>query len=223
MVMSSESFNILRRTLGNRRVKDIPYPTQSIEVEEHIGNRYKDGQDKALFYMLYLGGQRITECLKTTRFAVTTDSREGFEFIIIDSLTEKNRVQPRRTIPIPLYGKEKHMSEYLWSYIDNIREDKALFPGVSRTNAWHRMSKVDISNRFINMKNEIIEKPMKIFCHFQRHCRASHMAMFYGYDIIKLMGMFGWSSPTVPAVYVSLNWVSLAEPMMKKNDDLNGF
>lgn len=207
--------NILRRNLGLKKKKPIPYPAPSIEYMEQLGRTYENEYDRALFYLLYLGGQRITECLNTNKMAITTDSREGFEFIIINSITEKNRSQPRRTIPIPLYGKEKNMAEEVWRYIDRPGGGQ-LFPGLSRTNAWHRLSKASMDNLAIDPMNKIIEYKMKIFCHFQRHCRASHMVMFHGYDILKLMQYFGWSSPSVPTIYVMLDWVSLAGPMMKK-------
>lgn len=208
---------LLRKSLGIKdRKKPIPYPTQSIEAEEYIGEQYKDPQDRALFYILYLGGQRISELLNTTRLSVSIETNEGFEHMIISSLTEKNRSQPRRIIPIPLYGKEKRMSEHVWKYINSIQGNNKLFD-ITRNSAWYRLSKVSLNNLAIDKDNKIIEQETKIFCHYQRHCRASHMVMFYGYDIMKLMQLFGWSSPSVPNVYVMLNWESLAKPMINKN------
>lgn len=218
-MITPEAITLLSKELQIKK-KPIPFPLETIKDIELIGKNYELENTKFLFYWLYLTGQRITEALKLKRKDVWFSTQEGKDFIVVSSITEKNKIQPRRVIPIPLFGEEKNMAEFVWQKIENLHATSPLFfaknKEMTRTNAWNYLAKQQIEVPAIDPKTrEIISYKMKIFPHYLRHCRASHVAMFYNYDIYRLMQFFGWSTPKTATVYATLNWKSLAEHFYK--------
>jgi site-specific recombinase XerD len=211
MIMENQ-LSILSKEMRLKK-KPIPFPIRSIEEVRYVAGLYKKERAKKLFLWLYLSGQRVSEALKLTRFDVSLQTLKGKEYIVVNSMTAKNKAQPRRSIPIPMFGDEKDFSELVWGGIEKKTEDVPLF-NVRRTNVWNLLSKVKLEEHMaIDPKTkQVIEIDMKIYPHFLRHCRASHLAMFYGYSLYRLMQYFGWSSPGVASVYASMNWESLAKP-----------
>lgn len=218
--MDIQYFNLIASQLGFKekdKVKPIPFPIQTIEEVQGLAQRYQKEGSRFLLTWLYLTGQRINEALRLKRSDVSKQLIKNQEFIVVNSITLKNKSQPRRSIPIPLFGKEKEMSEFVWKRIENLSLDSMIFARLSRTNAWNLLAVGSIKTMAImppdptTKEQKLQEITLKIYPHYLRHCKATHMASIYGYDLYKLMQFFGWSTPTVATIYATLNWRTLAE------------
>lgn len=205
--------NQLRKELKLGREKPIPYPLQTIEEVAALAERYDKPDVRFMCSFLYLTGQRVSEFLETRAADITMQELDGREILVVNSLTEKNRVQPRRILPIARSGDEKPMVDYCMKYMEKM-EPKQRLMEYSRTNCWNLLSSQMVSINIIDLDKTMKATAIRVYPHFLRHCRASHLVMFHNYDIYKLMQFFGWRSLLTPSIYAKMDWRSLAAPMI---------
>lgn len=198
------------RVAGGVGKKPVPEALDMKGVLE-LGERYTDQSDQALFYFCYLTGARISEALDVT----SRDIQDHGDYLTVKLLTRKNKRVPFRDVPIPTKLMEKPMVSHIYEYMDSVKNDK-VFPGLTRNNAWFRLSRKEISIRAIKLGGGRVIIPdyiKKINPHYLRHCRLTHLVQHYGYNEIQLMRFAGWTNTTPATVYVHLNWMDLAKAM----------
>lgn len=181
-----------------------------------IGNNYKDPRDRTLFYFCYLTGARISEALgvKGSDLAMIRSKKLG-DYLTVRLVTRKNKRIPFRDVPVPLKYKEGQMVNYIFGYkeIETLTENEKIFPHLSRTNAWNRLTKETVNVRAIYGREILERHTHKINPHYLRHCRLTHLVQKYGFNGIQLMQFAGWSNTKPATVYVHLNWMDLAKVM----------
>lgn len=192
--------------------KPIPEALHTKELVP-LANKYNDPHDRALLLFLYLTGCRISEALNArTKDIEKIDHPELGEVYTVKLVTLKNRRNKFRIIPILSRNYEGPMIDYVNKFVNTRGADQKIF-SVSRTAAWNRLSREQLSMRAIH-KMEILEKfTFSVRPHYMRHCRLTHLVQNYGYDSIKLMRFAGWTTPAPAQVYLQLNWLDLAKPM----------
>jgi len=195
---------------GKDPKKPLPLALSYGEIYE-IHSSFKDELGSFLVGWLYLTGQRVTEMCKTRRADVRTSEVDGKEYIVVESITEKNRTHRRRPISIPMFGREKPMVEACLARFDKYSSEWPVFGG-DRYAAYYRLAKREITVRAFDYKTRtfIDDYAMPLHPHYLRHCRADHLAMDYEFPHIKLMKFFGWHSSTMADLYVSGSWKDLA-------------
>lgn len=198
------------RSAGKKPVKPIPEAMTMGEILQ-LGGTYQDTGDQALFYFCYLTGARISEALDVT----ARDIQDKGDYLTVKLITRKNQRVPFREVPIPTTQKERPMLSHIYEYIKGDPGDR-IFPGLSRNNAWFRLSRKSIRIRAILLgeNREIIRDYVKkINPHYLRHCRLTHLVQHYGYNELRLMRFAGWTNTQPAIVYVHLNWMDLAVAM----------
>lgn len=213
--MWQQQMHLVQKELGDRqRKKPIPFPLPTIGYVVSVSRHYSNPQARFLFNWLYLTGQRISEALRVRRADITYEERGDAAYVVVNSITLKNRNQPRRVLPLPHYGAEKPMVQQVYERIEDLDYDERIFRDLNRKSAWYILQKQTVRiDAIMPNDNTMKEIEMAIYPHYLRHCRASHLAQYRGYDLYQLMQYFGWSSPNVATVYATLNWQSLAEQM----------
>jgi len=199
------------RILDGAGKKPVPEAMRMKDLVE-LGKRYSNPEDRALFYFCYLTGARISEALDVTPEDIHEHrSEELGEYLTVRLLTRKNRRAKIRDVPVPLQQAEKAMVSYVNKYKGS--GDGKIFTGLSRTNAWNRLSKVSISVRAIRGKEILPEFTKGVNPHYLRHCRLTHLVQHYGFNELQLMRFAGWTNTKPAIVYVHLNWMDLAKVM----------
>lgn len=190
--------------------KPMPQPA-AFEVIAKAARSYSISSDRLLFCWLYLTGQRITEALQTYRRNVSKEEILGKNFLIVDSITLKNRQQARRRIAIPMFGFESELTDFVWRTIEFLKPEARLFY-FTRQQAFNHLSRVQVECEFIKSESkERFVSRHSINPHYLRHCRADHMAHNHGFDHVRLMQFFGWGSSAMPNTYISTSGRNLAE------------
>jgi integrase len=198
-------------------VKPVP---EALGVEDiiRIGDSYQESQAKALFYFLYLTGCRITEALNVRAKDVTLETLpEVGDILRVHLLTLKNKLHKVRDIPVVISDKEKPMVDYVVWYLGQ-RQGEIYDPDIkvftfSRQNAWNKLASKQITMRATHGKELIEDYTFKIRPHYLRHCRATHLVNYFGFDDTKLVRYFGWTNSKPAQTYVKLNWMDLARAM----------
>lgn len=207
--------------MKREKVKPVVWPIPIDEIQA-LSKTYP-APYRQLFIACYLYGCRIGEALQLQRESLRLgkDSR-GRDVLVADLLTEKNKVQPTRSIPAILDGPnltpfqqvEAQLTQELDEYRHSVEKD--LFPGVSRFQAYTHFSKQKISvkalvtspvRRFVEIHN------FRVHPHYLRHCRLSHLREQYKYDSGDLVQYAGWTDPRPATTYIKLDYRHLADAM----------
>lgn len=192
------------------RKKPVPFPLEMVELVE-AAKYYKPPYDD-LFRVLYLFGLRISEALllKPTDFKHREHEEE--EYLICNTITEKNRQQPFRVLTALQTYEDKQMVEEVNMFLENVEPGKRLFTNVpSRfAAAWHfRQQEVDVQAIDYKSKQMMYLEGFKLHPHYLRHCRLTHLVTEYDYDVVQLTQFAGWTDFTPAMIYLQLNWRNL--------------
>ena len=199
----------LVKELNLSRKKPVPVPP-SYETVITTGREYPNLRVRLLYLWLYLTGQRISEALRVKRRDVTRRQIGALEYWLVDSITLKNRLQPRREISVPMHGIEEEKSRAVYATIEPLDPDELIFEGITRQKAYNYLSTVKLPCQVINAKKERFLEEIPVYPHLLRHCRATHLVREHNFHLKMLMDFFGWSSPTMANVYTSPSWQSTA-------------
>jgi len=166
----------------------------------------------------YLTGGRISEVLYTRAKDITYD--EVNKAFVVNLKTLKNRVIGQRQIPIARVGKDKWFydmfEKYYYEYVIELDPDDKVFPFRSRFMANIYFKKIYIQNVLVlDMENkEWHERTIRLFPHYLRHCRASHLVSHFGFREFELMRFMGWSSSKPASFYVKLDYRDILKKMI---------
>jgi site-specific recombinase XerD len=162
----------------------------SLENIMETWKRYMRPEDRCLYAFLYLTGCRITEALYTRVTDMSLGNENGVGDVFkVNLVNLKNRKVKFRTVPVLNKDPEKYMVEYIYNYISkfNINPEGKLF-ALSRTNAYNRIASQEITARAIYNKKVIENYTFKVWPHYLRHCRLTHLVQYYGLDVFQIMG-----------------------------------
>ncbi len=198
----------LKNMVKKQRIIFAPTIEQIIEKGKQIEN----AELRALYFFEYQTATRISEALKLKFGDVRVASEDSHRYALARVVTLKNRKKGIRFLPIPLYiGYEAQMYEY-WKGIYEHRTDKVFKNVGSRNNVWDKFNDLiafDTEVYSFSTK-EITTQKVKLYPHLLRHFRLTHLVDIYKYDAFRLTEYAGWASSKPAAIYVSLNWKSLA-------------
>lgn len=218
--ISEEQASLIAKTLGQGRKKPIPLAPDWATMLS-LADKYPSDYARFAYKYLLISGQRVTEALNTKRGDIALKTIDGKEFLYITSITLKNRNRPVRTIPIPLFGPDGETARELWTMIQGMSPQDPILGHINRDALTHRLAKVSLGVKAIKPANKLqgtlqqtINETIKIYPHFLRHARATELATrdegIHKMDLKALMDYFGWASPTMPNLYITLNPKNLA-------------
>ena len=201
---------------SSERVKPIALPISFKEIE-HVSKHLKnDGEYYYLFLCCYLFGLRVTEALNLKRgdFEIKED------VLNVKVNTLKNRRTPIRILPCYLYGKEQGMVQELIDHIVSIQDYSQKLFSVTRQRAYNHFTEtIEYPVRAIDPRTRrFIDITFKVHPHYLRHCRLTHLVTEYNFDLMRLIQYAGWTNSNPATIYVSMDWSSLATPLMKNNN-----
>lgn len=207
--------------------EELLYKILKIETGLYLRNR-------ALISFLYLTGMRVEECVKyivarnMKRTVIEKDingrrirvsrpiersilmglplKKKNLEFREDNILLVKNvRILKRkkktflkggtllaRNIPIYIHAREQPFVNFIKDYISTIDYDDFLF-NIRRERVLRILAKV------------------RLFPHYLRHIRLTHLVVDYGYDVSYLKKFCGWRTAETAENYVRLNVEDLVE------------
>jgi len=194
-----------------QKKKPIPYPLGMRETLAKADELSRE-EFKIFYYLSYLTGARATEALRTKGKDFSVNEHDNA--MIVQLQTEKNRREPLRNIPIPLYGTEETAANKVLDYVQSIGENEHLF-NFNRITAWRALGSIQINTRaiFLAPEKKVDDYSFPLFPHFLRHSRLTHLVVDYGYDASRLKAFAGWSSLYPATYYVHLSWKNLLAPI----------
>lgn len=202
------------------RVKPV-FDTIDIERLYELGEIIKDKRIRALYFIMYLSGARVSEALNLrARDIRLTDSGE----FVITILTLKNREHPKRSNPVLYNANPKHeyyhhyekkMVDFVIGYISGFNPDDKLF-NMTRQSVFNKFTHSLFTHTAATHGKTIIDDIEKrINPHYLRHCRLTHLVQEYGYTEIPLMIFAGWSNTDMCRTYIHIGFKNLANEMKK--------
>jgi integrase len=189
--------------------KPIPFAISREEIYE-LGKRLHNQEQRALFYTLYVTGARVSEALQIPKRDIQREIQDGREVcrFTVMTLKKKSGNASPRGLSVPIEGIEGEMVKEILSYWDSINEPDTRLFHYSRTRVWNLFSHLRVDIRAVTPQKEFIDLlGFKIHPHYLRHCRATHFAVYWGwnnpYDFMK---WFGWEDANRPMTYIQLDW-----------------
>lgn len=190
-----------------------------------LGLKIKRPIIRAFFYMIYLTGARVSEGLMIEKRDIQIETLNGESIITVRMKTlKKKRGTKFRMIPIWI-SKENNPAEYdMWQsirpYVRRTSDGRIFTIGgdiqrVRRRVGYYFGKDIEITTGAVYKMKFIEDYTFKLYPHYLRHCRLSHMSQIYGFDEIRLMRYAGWSTTRPASIYVHYNWIELAKWMVK--------
>lgn len=175
------------------------------------GLQVENDQARALFFLAYLSGGRINEMipLYVSRFKVFLDRVR-----IEEMPTEKHKDKTEtRTITVPLGSnsrcKESEMWEQVFSYIKKFDQFSTPFKRWKNMSEYlARLITIKAEAKIYDLEKQTIRHTIitkRFNPHFMRHCRATHLALYYHFNETELCKFFGWKDPKMAVEYVQAN------------------
>lgn len=215
---------------ANLKIKPVPLPISRERIRD-LGQQLT-GEDRALWYYLYLTGCRISEAVgdpKNKQTGVTWNNiepRPEHNLILVFCQTEKNKKAPFRKLPITMNPAtiDGEMANEFFEFAKTKVNEKQIF-SLTRQKAFNHFHKLKINveaiENIFDPKNRrmIVIQDWRPHPHFLRHCRLTHLVELeeYQYDVLKLTAFAGWTNMVMATTYVHFNWRMLAEPIISNN------
>ena len=219
-----ETWALLRRTLGrgptNQAAKPIPnamdWPTTLA-----TWRAYSNPDARFAFAALYCSGQRLNEFTPTRRADIRQEWVEGRPYLMVQSKTEKKKTGVRfRQISIPFNRRDNELVNYLWTRAQAITNPDTRLWNLTPRTIQNYLAKVTVTVQAANVATESFQTlKLPIHPHYLRHCRATHLAMDYGYGFKALMTYFGWTDPAMADWYVNPDSQATAREFNKTSFD----
>ena len=128
---------------------------------------------------------------------------EENKFVKIKLLTEKNRYNTERIIPVPKSIESEGAMLYL-NLIKNKEDNDLLFPSPPGV----------LLSSFMRVVRKDFNKEYNVAPHYFRHCRLTHMVTRFNYDSHQLVKYAGWTDERPAKHYVHLRTQDLEEKMV---------
>lgn len=193
--------------------KPIPKPATYAMIKKIYTELPDDYRGKKLFLLLYATGGRVSEVLNIRPRDIVFDIDPDFgKYISFSILTEKNRsvANPMRTVF--LYEKlEPWYYTAVRTGLEKYGNDELILGFLNRKTAYHWIRKINFgSTEMIRFKPNgskeiIIDRNMRGYPHYLRHCRLTHLKQKFHFDEYDLMDYAGWSSVVPGKNYVRTN------------------
>lgn len=191
----------------------------TIEHLCRLGDTLIDARWKSLFYALYLTGARVSEILDTERKDWYVDNHNGHQVMFVRLITLKRKQKYIRTVPINLEitrtPEETKMAEYVLNYLRPKHPDEKPWP-ICRKTAWKYLSVIPFKTRTVIKGQYIRDHEFKMWPHYLRHCRLTHLAQYYSFDESYLVRFTGWTNSKPAQTYVNLNVGALVDRMQER-------
>jgi len=201
---------IVGSIISKANKKPVPMPISSTQILQKI--KYNDALEphqKTALYLTYLTGARATEAISIKASDFQTQDNQ---IIVLVKTQKKRRGEPYRYLPLRSSNHaEQEMLVNITRHTNTLiaaeQDNTALIP-YCRSTLWNWARRVDITTKAINQRaRKIIDDyPFKMYPHYLRHCRASHLVNNYGFDAFALQQYMGWSDIEMAKIYVSLDW-----------------
>ena len=179
-----------------QRYKEVPTWKEMPYILQHALNN----EWKTIATAIYYTGARAGELIQIKKRHVW---EEG-PFVKVKLLTEKNKWQTERIVPIPIQKDNLGATLYL-NLTHNLEDEDLLFPtppGI-QTDSFLR-----------NMRKGINDTYDGVAPHYFRHCRLTHMVTRYNYDSHQLVKYAGWTDERPAKHYVHLRTEDLEAKMI---------
>lgn len=193
------------------------------------GKSIEDPLAKALYFLCYLTGSRVGEACRFRLIDLArAEPSEPYSSWSIRMMIEKKHDKSighfrKASIPKPELAKchETEMMAIVLDYLNRPEVKSKEFPFW----AWGKKTPEQINDGqkdrpdsmgiYMSRKATMtaittergvhgwltIQKTRKLFIHYLRHCRATHLYRYYGTDSLALKEYFGWSSVEMAARY----------------------
>jgi len=179
-----------------RRYKEVPRYEEMQPYLEQATNKEWKHIAKALYYT----GARIGELMQIKKQHVWEEK----DFVKVKLLTEKNKYDTERIIPIPKKVEPEGAQLYL-DLIANKEDGALLFP---------YSPEIKPSSYLRVMRRDFNEEYSDKAPHYFRHCRATHMCTRFNYDTHQLVKYMGWTDERPAKHYVKLKTEDLEKKMI---------
>lgn len=192
----------------------------------------KNEQDKIFVLIGYLTSSRRNEIIALNKVDVKKENYyyapedKTYEVFIFNMINQKNKVHKRKAIPI-VKGLDDTI-DIMLKEIEHYMEDRAdaLFDKYDPTIWNKRLECITMRTRYSDPNIPITENivvDFRLFPHFLRHCRATHLSPL-GPQV--LVNVTGWStsqmqkfsgiSSKVLDTYIRRNWQGVADAMIRQ-------
>ncbi len=192
------------------RSRPVPQPLRTEKDIMNVAMNYKNPLGKFTFLWLYLWGQRASEALQSKRLDLEIKNWDGNEYLVLDSITLKQKHFTRRSVPVPIRGILKPGIEWIIKQTEDIEHYDNIFNIRTRQNLRNQVCTELVNVKAIMPNDEEEDIEMNIYPHYLRHCRASHLVRYHNFNLYTLMQFFGWKSHVVASVYAKMDARSLA-------------
>lgn len=198
--------------------KPVPNPIKREELYNTITNSDLKNHQKTALYLAYLTGARASELIniRANDFEEVTGTdllgNPKRQLLVTVKTLKKRRGSLERRLAIASEDKtEKKMLNGILKHRTALIELDALrsrLVPVSRQAVWQWAQKIVLTTRAVDQrKRKVIEDySFKMYPHYLRHCRASHLVNDYGFEAFSLQQYMGWSSVEMAKIYVTLDW-----------------
>lgn len=204
-------------------VKPVPMPITREEIYELADNQ--TDETKSLIFGLYLTGARVSELLEVGTNDFTDQIDESFNRqITVKIKTEKKR----RGFPIRNLALRSN-NQIEVNMLNHVLNHKYTFEKLgkkklyefSRVSAWRKLNKISFKTQTLvfDPKPSILDdQEQKLYPHYLRHCRATHLVMHYNFNPFALKEYMGWSSIAPAVVYVNLDWRTASNLLLSSRE-----
>lgn len=169
-------------------------------------NAIPNGEWAAFFALVYATGAREGEALQVKKEDVFEKETPNGNFVYVNLLTEKNKIQANRHIPIALVAKADNFEGWLALYI----KEKAKLTELGKNLFLKGPEKDSTKLRKIRKYSN---KYLGRNCHFLRHCRLTHMVTKFDLNEFELVKFAGWTDSRPAKTYIHLKTSDLEKKM----------
>lgn len=176
-----------------------------------VGNSITDPLAQAAFFFTYLTGGRINEItdFSPNRLEVMED-----RYIVRMKTLKRRTADNMRRVPIPRgsFAKchENEMMEVVVKYLASCPSFSHPFKKWGNMSAYFRRfipltTEARVKGIDKEYRDELVSKPLHP--HFLRHCRATHLADYYGLNDRQIQAFFNWAKPDMAVTYTKFQEV----------------
>lgn len=200
-------------------IRPIYFPN-SPDVILATGQQIKDERARALYYFLYVTGCRINEATDFTPSRLT--KFKDFYQIKLKTLKARSAFRKFRDVIIPRGEVCRCFENKMWNDVAPFLDKHQQFQYPFRK--WRNMSEY-IARKVPEVTCEALVKTAtswepkvvhkRMHPHFLRHCRATHLVIYYSIPAIPLCGQMGWANLQMALIYEQIGAKELKDYILR--------